>query len=211
MNRILMSLLPLLAAACAAAQAPALANTVTETSKISRFVAGPGDRPQGALLRNGTFVTFSPGLARRLPASLSRNASLQVVGEQFSYEGSRTIQARSVTVAGVSYNDDGPLAGGAGIAMPGPYGGPNPGPLPPPAPGVPPPPPSGRGGPRPPRAGATTPPPPPPAGTPSANARGAVPAPPPPDRPAPPPPANSTNATPAGPAAPPPAAAPSVQ
>ena len=103
MNRMLMSFLPLAAVACAGAQAPIPASTVTETSRVARFVPGPGDRLQGALLRSGTFVAFSPGLAQRLPASLSENASLQVVGEEFSYEGSKVIQARSVTIAGGSY------------------------------------------------------------------------------------------------------------
>jgi hypothetical protein len=219
MNRMLMSFLPLVAVACAGAQVAAPANTSTETSKVSRFVAGPGDRPQGALLRNGTFVTFSPGLSQHLPASLSRNASLRVVGERFSYAGSRTIQARSVTIAGVSYNDDEPVAGTPNIGPVGPGGGrntlqppppqpPPPPPPPPPAPGIPPPPPPppiGRGGP---------PPPPPPgamipsplsAGSPAAGAPGAATVPPPPpDGATPPAPADNTN-----PAAPPPAAGPS--
>ena len=179
MNRILMPFLPLLAVVCAGAQVPAPANTVTATSKVARFIPGPGDRPQGALLRNGTFVTFSPGLSQRLPASLSRNASLQVAGEGFSYKGSRTIQARSVTIAGVSYNDDGPRPGNSSlVGRSGPGDGPGdrpnaaPPPPPPPAPGVPPPPPSGRGGPPPPPLGAVTPP--PPTGVAPAGAPGAA-------------------------------------
>src|ERR1700733_3911534 len=205
MNRMLMSLLPLVAVACAGAQAPAPLNTVTETSRVARFVAGPGDRPQGALLRNGTFVTFSPGLAQRLPASLSKNASLQVVGEEFSYQGSKTIQARSVTIAGVSYNDEGPMPGNPNFGPSGPGGEPKAVLPPPPLPRVPPPPPPGA---------TTPPPPPPPAGAPPAGAPGAALAPPPPsDRATPPPPppapANNPNPTPESPAATPPAAGPS--
>lgn len=202
MNRMLMSFLPLVAVACAGAQVAPAANTVTENSKVSRFVAGTGDRPQGALLRDGTFVAFSPELAQRLPASLPRNSSLQVVGESFSYESNRTIQARSVTIAGVSYNDAGPVAGTPDIGPSGPSGpGGGPGALPPlpppPAPGVPPPP-SGRGGPPPP-------PPPPgammptplPAGARTQGVPGGAPVPPPqPDGVTPPPP--GSNVKPAG-------------
>jgi len=185
MNRMLMSFLPLVAVVCAGAQAPALANTVTETSKVARFVAGPGDRPQGALLRNGTFVAFSPALSQRLPATLSKSAPMHVVGQGFSYEGSKTIQASSVTIAGVSYNDDGPLASGPNAVPP------------PPAPGVPPQLLSGPGGPPPPPPGRTTPPP-PPITTPAAGVPAAAPVPT-PDRtppPPPPPPANPTAAAP---------------
>ena len=199
MNRILMSFLPLVTVACAGAQAPAPANTVTETSRVVRFVAGPGDRPQGALLRDGTFVTFSPGISQRLPASLARNSSLQVVGEEFTYKGSKTIQARSLTIAGTSYVDDGSLAGTSTPVGPsGPGGGPTALP-PPPPPGVPPPPP-----------GVMTPAPPPPsAGAPPAGVRGAAIVPHlPSDGAPPPPPAN--NAGPA-PATQPPGAGPSRQ
>ena len=175
MNRIAMSLLPFVAAACAAAQPPVPTASVTESGRVAGFVAGPGDRPQGVLLRNGTFVTFSPGLAQRLPASLSKRATLQVVGERFSYAGSQTIQARTVTIAGVSYNDDGPAAGSPNMAgRPGISIGPDgpPPPPPPPAPGaIPPPSPTQAG----------VPPPPPPArrsGPPAPMAPGAPPPPP---------------------------------
>lgn len=140
---------------------PLPVNSATATSRVSRFVPGPGDRPQGALLRNGTFVLFSPELAQRLPASVPKSVTLQVEGEGFSYDGNRAIQARTVTMAGVSYTDDGPVAGNAGLVGPSRTAdGPNP--PPPPAPGVPPPPPAGRIGP-PPCAVAV---PPPPAGGP---------------------------------------------
>ena len=141
MKRLVMSFLPLLTVACAVAQTPVSAPTVTETGRVSRFLPGPGDRPQGVLLRNGTFVTFSPGLAQRLPASLPRKASVQVVGEEFTYDGSKGIQAQTVTIAGTSYNDPVPLPGTAYPAgrpgiMAGPAGappppGPNVAPLPP--------------------------------------------------------------------------------
>lgn len=202
MNRMLMSFLPLLAVACAGAQAPALANTVTETSKVARFVAGPGDRPQGALLRNGTFVIFSPGLAQRLPATLSKSAPLQVIGDGFSYEGGKTIQARSVTIAGVSYNDDGPMPGNPDVG-PGPGAEPHAVP-PPPLPSVPPPPPPS----------SATLPPPPPRGALPAGVPGPAHVPPPPDGATPPPqppaPANNPPPVPESPVAVPPAVAPSV-
>jgi hypothetical protein len=199
MNRIAMSLLPFVAAACAAAQPPAPSASVTESGRVARFVAGPGDRPQGVLLRNGTLVTFSPGLAQRLPASLPKRAMLQVVGERYSYAGNQTVQARTVTIAGVSYNDDGPAAGdpnlagrpGVGVGPDGPPPPPAPGAMPPmppppsPQAGVPPPPPSPpparRGGPPAPMAAGAPPQPPAAPGPPTpASAPGRVSAPPPP-------------------------------
>ncbi len=164
MNRMFMSFLPLLAVAYAGAQTPAPANITTETSRVARFVAGPGGRPQGALLRNGTFVAFSPEIAQRLPTSLSKSALIRAVGEEYSYGGSKTIQARSVAIAGVSYNDAGLPPGGPNAVAP---SGPGCGtrtvpPLPPPAPGMPPPSPSGRGDAPSLPVGVTTPQPPPP-------------------------------------------------
>jgi hypothetical protein len=152
MNRAAFSILPFVVVASVVAQVPAAAppapstDIVTETSRIARFVAGPGDRPQGFLLRNGTFVILSPGLAQRLPASFTKDTPLQVTGDAFSYQDSKTVQARTIIVAGVSYADDSTAPGAApvGIAPP-----------PPPAPGMPPPPPPG---------GPGAPPPPPPCG-----------------------------------------------
>src|ERR1700761_3164005 len=97
MNRKLLSLLPALpivATLSALAQVPAPpppapgpVNSIVETSRISRFLAGPGDRPQGFLLRNGSFVTLGPGLAQQLPASIARNTSVRVSGDELSYNG----------------------------------------------------------------------------------------------------------------------------
>jgi hypothetical protein len=161
MNRVMQSILPFVAVASAVAQVPAVAPpppsaavSVTESSRVARFIAGPGDRPQALLLRNGTFVALSPGLSQRLPVSLRKGTSLQVTGDEFAYDGNRTVQAVSITVAGVSYADDPPPA--AGAAMP---------PPPPPPPGgvgaaPPPPPPCGVPGPLAPRAVAPPPAPP---------------------------------------------------
>ncbi|WP_446742417.1 hypothetical protein [Silvibacterium acidisoli] len=124
MNHQILSIPLFLAAVSAGAQAPGnsppppSAAQVAETSHIARFVAGPGDRLQGLMLRNGTFVVLSPGLAQRIPSTLRKSASVQVAGDEFSYSGSKTIQARAITIAGVSYADDAPRVG------PGPAGGP---------------------------------------------------------------------------------------
>jgi len=173
------------------------ANSIVESSRISRFVAGPGDRPQGLLLRNGTFVNLSPGLSQQLPTSLSKNASVKVSGDLLTYDGSKTIEAHNITIAGVAYTEGvgGPVVGAAAPAPP-PAAGPaasgpaGPPPPPPCAAGEPPPPPPppggpGRAAPPPPANGATAPPPPPaagaPAGTPPPPAPdGAAPTPPPP-------------------------------
>jgi hypothetical protein len=213
MNRALQCLLPFVAAVSAVAQVPAAtpppasaSNTITESSRIARFVAGPGDRPQGLLLRNGTFVALSPRLAQELPASLHKGTALQVTGEELSYAGSKTVQARTITIAGVAYPDEPPaMAGGpAGVQAPPPPGAP-----PPPAPmagaGAPPPPPPPR------RPGAPlAPPPPPPAPCgvtpPTPDAKGTPPAPPAKEAvPPPPAPDGGTPAVPpAGPAQNPP-------
>lgn len=177
MNHQLLSIPLFLAGVSAGAQAPGnpppppSAVQVTDTSHITRFIAGPGDQLQGLMLRNGTFVALSPGLAHRIPSGLNKSASVQVAGDEFSYAGSKTIQARTITIAGVSYADDLPPVG-PGAVDPGPAGGP---PAPPPGPrGL-------RGGPPPPRPCDA--PPPPPAG---ANPAGGPPpapgaTPPPPD------------------------------
>jgi hypothetical protein len=117
MNQKLLSILPLVATLSAAAQSPSPAaqapirpDSIVETSRISRFLAGPGARPQGFLLRNGTFVTLPPGLAGQLPTALEKNATIRVAGEEVSYNGNRTIAAQSITLAGVAYSDAGPAA-----------------------------------------------------------------------------------------------------
>ena len=193
--RFFLPVLPIVATVSVAAQPPSppalvlgQANSVVETSRVARFLAGPGDRPQGLLLRNGTFVTLRPSLAQQLPPTIGRNASIRVAGDELSYNGNKTIEAHSITVAGVSYEDAAPAAkapeAGMGTAPPPPAPrGPGAGPRN----DVPPPPPAG--------CGPVAPPPPPasPAG------RLNTPAPPPPgDAPQPPPaPAGSTPAPPA--------------
>jgi hypothetical protein len=163
MNRALQSILPFVAVASAVAQAPAAAPpppaagiAITESSRVARFVAGPGDRPQGLVLRNGTFVALSPALSQRLPATLHKGTSLHVTGDEFVYDGSKTLQATSITVAGNAYADA-PLpmvADPAAAAQPAPPPGPGAPPLPRAVgPGAPPPPPPG---------GPAMPPPPPP-------------------------------------------------
>lgn len=111
MNRKLRSIVPILSMAAsvtALAQGtppPAQSTPVVETSRISRFMAGAGDRPLGLLLRNGTFVTFSPGLAQQLPPSIDRGSLVRVSGNELVYNGSKTVEARSISIAGVAYQD----------------------------------------------------------------------------------------------------------
>ncbi|MEK6398194.1 MAG: hypothetical protein V4734_08920 [Terriglobus sp.] len=125
------------------------------------------------ILRNGTFVSLSPGLAQRLPLEMSKSAQVQVAGDEFTYSRTKTIQARTITIAGVSYTDDAPRVGPDGAGPVGPVDGPPP---PPREVGGP------RSGPRPPRPCDA--PPPPPAGTGPADGQPAmtpgVPPPPPP-------------------------------
>jgi hypothetical protein len=137
MYRALHVLLPLVTAASAVAQvSPAApppstpAAGITESSRVARLIAGPGDHPQALILRNGTFVALSPTLSQRLPASLHKGTSLQITGDEFVYDGSKTVQARAITVAGIAYTDDAPAPGMATAP-----------PLPPPSRGAPPPPP----------------------------------------------------------------------
>jgi hypothetical protein len=106
--RTILSLLPVAATLSAAGQAPPVptqANPVVETSHIARFLAGPNDRPQGLLLRNGTFVIFSPTLAQQLPAAINRGTAVRVAGDELIYDGNKTVAARSISIAGVSYQD----------------------------------------------------------------------------------------------------------
>ncbi len=98
MNRILLSLVPFAVACTALGQRPgvrpaATANIVTESGKVARFVAGPGDRPQGFLLRNGTFVILPPSLSQRMPSTIPADTSIGVAGEEFTYPGSRTMHS----------------------------------------------------------------------------------------------------------------------
>jgi hypothetical protein len=115
----ILPILPIAALLSAAAQSPshvpqasAPPKSIAETSRISRFLVGPENRPQGFLLRNGTFVMLPLGLAQQLPAAVAKNATVRISGNEFSYYGNKTIEAQSVTVAGVSYNDQGPASGG---------------------------------------------------------------------------------------------------
>jgi hypothetical protein len=163
MNRVLRSILPLLpvvATLSATAQAPPAAaqNSVVETSRIARFLAGPGDRPQGVLLRNGTLVTFTPGLAQQLPATIAKGTAVRVAGDELTYNGSKTVEARTITVAGTSYQDvpsSTPPVPPPTPAQPGPRAAAAPPPPPPPppspcgpvAPPLPPPPPPAAGAP----------------------------------------------------------------
>jgi hypothetical protein len=111
MNRTILSLLSLLTVTgtlAARAQAPPVnppTNSTIVQSRISRFIAGPGDRPQGLLLRDGTFVNLSPGLSLQLPSSFPEKASVQVAGDALTYNGSRTIEAHNITIAGITYNE----------------------------------------------------------------------------------------------------------
>ncbi len=115
MNRILLSLVPVAAAYTALGQTPGAqpaspADIVSESGKVKWFVAGPCARPQGFLLRNGTFVILPPGLSQQMPATIPANAPISVAGSEFIYDGSRTIQARRVLLAGVTYEDVLPTA-----------------------------------------------------------------------------------------------------
>lgn len=110
MNRISFSLIPVVAVCTALGQTPAArsaapSNIITETGKIARVLAGPGDRPQGFMLRNGTFVILPPGLSRQMPSTLSTNTPIRVAGDEFTYNGNRTIQAQRILIAGISYDD----------------------------------------------------------------------------------------------------------
>jgi hypothetical protein len=131
-------IVPMIVTLVAAAQLPlpgAQSQSTVETSRISRFLAGPGDRPQGFLLRNGTLVMLPPGLGQQLPATMNKNTTVRVSGDELLYDGNKTIQARSISVNGVDYNDVGPATVPPRPA-PGPAAAP-PGPPPPPAPGRP--------------------------------------------------------------------------
>lgn len=177
MNRTIFSLLSILPVAgtlAINAQTPPIPpvapqpESIFESSRISRFVAGPGDRLQGLLLRNGTFVNLSPELSQQMPTSFPKHALVQVSGNLLTYEGSRTIDARNITIAGVAYSGGMNPSAVVGTVPP-----PPPGPAvvglsvpPPPCPvgGPPPPPPGiGVGAPPPPPNGVGVPPPPPPA------------------------------------------------
>lgn len=108
MNRISLSLIPVAGVCTALAQTPVPPagpfNIVTRTGKIARVLAGPGDRPQGFLLRDGTFVILPPGLSQRMPSTLFTNTSIRVAGDEFTYDGSRTIHAQHILLAGISYD-----------------------------------------------------------------------------------------------------------
>jgi len=123
MNRSFLSFVLVAVASSAPAQTPAPppagpTNIITENSRVNRFVAGPGNRMEGLLLRNGTFVVLPPGLSSRMPIDIARDSTITVTGDEFTYQGSRTIHAQSILIAGVVYRD-----------------------VPPPAPAAPPPPP----------------------------------------------------------------------
>lgn len=129
MNRLHLSILPIVsivATVAGAAQVappapppPIQGTSIVVTGRISRVLTGPEGRPQGFLLRNGTFVTLSPTLAQQLPTTIGRNSSVRLSGGEFSYHGDKTIAASSLTVAGVSYEDTAPVGPPPGTPGPG--------------------------------------------------------------------------------------------
>ena len=171
MNRsFLWFVLVAIALSAAPAQTPvpppaAPANIITENSRVNRFVAGPGNHLEGLLLRNGTFVVLPPDLSSRMPLSIAKDSTITVTGDEFTYQGSRTIHAQSILIAGVTYQDAPPPApagpqppprpGAAANGVPATPGRPCPTATP-----APPPPPSAPA--RPAAPAATAPPPPPP-------------------------------------------------
>lgn len=113
MNRISLSLLPVAVACSALGQTPAPSPTrvdVTDRGKVARFLAGPRGRPEGFLLGDSTFVIVPPGLSDRMPPTITTDAPISVTGEEFTYAGSRTIHARRIVIAGVSYEEAPPGA-----------------------------------------------------------------------------------------------------
>jgi hypothetical protein len=113
-KHIVLSLLPVLVVSVAQGQTPnlpssATANIATENSQVVRLLSGPGNRVEGLLLQDGTFVMMPLGLSQKLPKDISEGTSVSAAGEVFTRHGSRTMHAQRLRVAGVSYENNPPV------------------------------------------------------------------------------------------------------
>jgi hypothetical protein len=168
--------------------------TVTQSSRVRAFNAGPGGEVRSLYLQNGSVVDLEPGLGGQLGPAVRKGQEITVTGTKSEINGQSLVEAATVRLNDQTFaanaSAPGPLAEGAAPPPPG-------APQPPPAPAPrrrnraaalapcgatldTPPPPTGPDGPPPPPPGFEAGPPPPPPS-------GAAP-PPPPDGMAPPPP-----------------------
>jgi hypothetical protein len=167
------------------ASSPQKVSTVTESSRVRAFNAGPGGEVRSLYLQNGSVVDLAPGIGVQLGAVVHKGRKITVTGTKSEINGQSLVEAASVRLNDQTFSANGsapgPLADGV---TPPPPGAPQPPPPPAsrrrnraaaPAPcnasadaapssagqdGPPPPPPAFEAGPPPPPSGAAPPPPP---------------------------------------------------
>ena len=163
--------------------------SVTQSSRVRAFSAGPGGEVRSVYLQNGSVVDLTPALGGQLGPALRKGEKITVTGTKSEFKGQSVLEAATVRLNDQTFsaNDPalGPLAQGAtpprpgrpqapppplaprgkrGAAPPAPCGA-GPGvPAPPAGPDAPPPPPGFAAGPPPPPPSGMAPPPPPPDG-----------------------------------------------
>jgi hypothetical protein len=158
--------------------------TVTQSSRVRAFNAGPGGEVRSLYLQNGSVVDLEPGLGGQLGPAVRKGQRITVTGTKSEINGQSLVEAATVRLNDQTFaanaSTPGPLAEGSTPPPPGaPQAPPAPAPrrrnraaapapcgatldAPPPGPDGPPPPPPGfeAGPPPPPPSGAVPPPPP---------------------------------------------------
>ena len=165
---------------------PQQVRTVTESSRVRAFNAGPGGEVRSLYLQNGSVVDLAPGIGGQLGAAVRKGEKIAVTGTKSEINGQSQVEAASVRLNEQTFSASvpapGPLADGVAPPLTGaPQAPPAPAPgrrkraaapapcaaaldtAPPPADpdGPPPPPPGFEAGPPPPPPGGAAPPPPP--------------------------------------------------
>lgn len=101
---------------------PAPLTTVSEANVVEQVLTNAEKEPDLLILKNGTLVRLPPSLREGASDLFKPGASIQIEGEGGTYDGTKSVHARRIVIAGRELVDRGPLGG------------------PPPAPPAPPPP-----------------------------------------------------------------------
>jgi hypothetical protein len=163
--------------ATAPSPTPPQVSTVTESSRVRAFNAGPGGEVRSLYLQNGSVVDLAPGIGGQLGAAVRKGEKITVTGTKSEINGQSLVEAASVRLNDQTFSASGSAPGPLADGVAAPPGTPQPPPPPParrrnrtaaPTPcnatADAPPPPAGQDGPTPPPPGFAAGPPPSPGG-----------------------------------------------
>ena len=117
--------------ATAPSPTPPQVSTVTESSRVRAFNAGPGGEVRSLYLLNGSVVDLAPGIGGQLGAAVRKGEKITVTGTKSEINGQSLVEAASVRLNDQTFSATGsaprPLADGVAT----PPGTPQPPPPPP--------------------------------------------------------------------------------